>query len=178
MTSTGSPAAPPPPADAKYTIAQVARLSGVPIATIRYYVAHDAVPAPEFHSRHTRYDASFLVRLRAVAALRRQKLRIPTIRAQLADASPEELLSLAGYTSPDSPSHAGSPPRSAADSPPRPLPPGFVGAYRGAGHPTERWEHMEVCPGVKLLVRSEADAEAWRVAREVMALFAAPRTPA
>lgn len=32
-------------------------------------------------------------------------------------------------------------------------------------------------PIVKLLVRSEAEAEAWRVAREIVALFAAPQRP-
>ena len=55
------------------------------------------------------------------------------------------------------------------------LPGGFVGAYRaGPAVPSERWEHFDVCPGVRLLVRTEADAEAWRVAREMLALFAAP----
>jgi len=56
------------------------------------------------------------------------------------------------------------------------LPAGFVGAYRaGPGTASERWEHFEVCPGVRLLVRTEADAEAWRVAREMLSLFAAAR---
>jgi len=51
----------------------------------------------------------------------------------------------------------------------------MLGPYRtGAAHPSERWEHHEVCPGVRLLVRTEADAEAWRVAREILATFAAP----
>ena len=185
------PASPPPrpapPPDASYTLDEIARLSGVRVPTIRYYVAHDALPAPEFHSRHTRYDGAFLVRLRAVAALRRQKLRLPVIRPRLAAATREELLALAGYAVP-APAEAQSPSRSEPtaqrdpssahaplpDKPVRPLPTGFVGPYRGAGHPTERWEHMELCPGVKLLVRAEADAEAWRVAREIVALFAAP----
>lgn len=54
----------------------------------------------------------------------------------------------------------------------RALPAGFLGAYRaGAGPAHESWEHFEVCPGVKLLVRREADPEAWRVAEEIVAVF-------
>jgi hypothetical protein len=50
-----------------------------------------------------------------------------------------------------------------------------VGPYRtGPAVPSERWEHFDVCPGVRVLVRTEADAEAWRVAREMIALFTAP----
>lgn len=57
---------------------------------------------------------------------------------------------------------------------PRALPDGFMGPYRPAlARPSERWEHVAICPGVVLLVRSEADAEAWRVAGEITALFGA-----
>jgi len=40
--------------------------------------------------------------------------------------------------------------------------------------PSERREHLAICPGVMLLVKSEADAEAWRVGREIVALFGKP----
>ena len=53
-----------------------------------------------------------------------------------------------------------------------PLPAGFLGPYRaGAAPPHERWDFFEICPGVKLLVRSEADPEARRVASEIVAHF-------
>lgn len=163
--------APPPPPDAEYSIDDIARLSRVPVRTIRYYVKQRALEPPEFRSMHTRYSAEFLIRLRAIAALRRKKLRLDVIRPRLEAASREEILRLAGYEAPAG--GGGGAPAGAADGSPRALPPGFLGPHRGASHPTERWEHMEICPGVKLLVRSEADGEAWRVAREIVALFAA-----
>lgn len=53
-----------------------------------------------------------------------------------------------------------------------PLPAGFLGPYRaGAAPPHERWDFLEICPGVKLMVRAEADPEAWRVASEIVAHF-------
>jgi DNA-binding transcriptional MerR regulator len=199
----GAPPLPPPPPDTKLTILQVARAAGVRVRAIRYYVAQKALTAPEFRSRNTRYDRAFLVRLRALAALRREGLKLDVIVPQLDAASPEELLRLGGYAVPDSfgqpgqpttstAAQAASPARTAAQaaspapttapvattslaSPAttaRPLAAGFLGPYRGAACPTERWEHMEICPGVKLLVRAEADFEAWRVAREIVATFA------
>lgn len=184
VARTGSPSAlpPPPPPDTSLTIEQLSRAAHVRVSTIRYYVAHGALTPPEFHSRNTRYGRDFLVRLRAVCALRAQRLKLAAIIPRLDAASPQELLRLAGYAAPPAepgqaaapkqPGSTGSPaggpsPQTAA----RPLAPGFLGPYRGAGAPSERWEHIEICPGVKLLVRSEADAEAWRVAREIVATF-------
>jgi DNA-binding transcriptional MerR regulator len=183
-TAAAAPLPPPPPPDTHFTIAQVARAAGVRVRAIRYYVAHGALAAPEFRSRNTRYDHAFLVRLRALAALRRQNLKLVAIIPKLDAASPEELLRLAGYSvPPDWPAPPGPPAiRTAAqaamppalaspEATPRQLAAGFLGPYRGAACPTERWEHMEICPGVKLLVRAEADIEAWRVAREIVATF-------
>lgn len=54
----------------------------------------------------------------------------------------------------------------------RSLPAGFLGRHRpGASAPHERWDSFELCPGVKLVVRAEADPEAFRVVQEVLALF-------
>jgi DNA-binding transcriptional MerR regulator len=159
-------ARPPPPPDLSLSVEQLSRAAGVPVRTLRYYVKRGALVPPEFRSRNTRYDCTFLIRLRAIAALRRQGLKLRAIVPRLDAASPDDLLRLAGYAVPDT---AGSPapPGGAA----RPLAAGFLGPYRGAGPSAERWEHLEVCPGVKLLVRCEADAEAWRVAREILATF-------
>jgi DNA-binding transcriptional MerR regulator len=196
-----------PPADATFTVREIARHAEVSLRTIRHYIAERVLPAPEFRSSKTRYDRAFLVRLRAAMVLRRRGLHVSGVREQLAATSPEEMIRLAGYdlpagesarmataprvaavlgaTTPSAATLHGSaagiraepgavgPAGDTAVSGQTPhLPPGFLGPYRaGAMPPHERWDFFEVCPGVKLLVRSEADPEAWRVANEIVALF-------
>ncbi len=183
---------PLPPADATFSIQDIVRRGGTSLRTVRHYVAQKVLVPPAFRSSKTRYDRTFLVRFQAARALRSQGDHLPDIRTKLDAMSFAEMARLAGYavdpateqasfaaarTARLGPSHAPSAtPRS--DAPARSdasLPDGFVGPYRaGPAVPSERWEHFEVCPGVRVLVRTEADAEAWRVAREMLALFAAP----
>jgi DNA-binding transcriptional MerR regulator len=179
MASPTARAPLPPPAplapapDATFSIREAARAAGTTVRSIRYYVERKVVPPPEFKSVHTRYDCAFLVRLRAVTQLRKKNLRIDAIRKQIDAASPDELLRIAGYAMP--PPAAAPPP--AGPAPSTVLPAGFVGPYRaGTTYPSERWEHLAICPGVMLLVKSEADAEAWRVGREIVALFGKAQT--
>jgi DNA-binding transcriptional MerR regulator len=142
------------------------------IRTIRYYVERRALPttkATTFKSIHTRYDRAFVVRLRAIARLRKTTRNLEPILARVDAADPDELLRLAGYEVP-APPPAPDPTAEPARSPA--LPAGFAGPYRAAiAYPSERWEHIAICPGVVLLVKAEADAEALRVGREIVALF-------
>jgi DNA-binding transcriptional MerR regulator len=176
---TPPPPVPPPPPDATFSIREAAREAGVTIRTIRYYVQRRALPTikdTDFKSIHTRYDRAFLVRLRAIARLRTTTRHLEPILARIDAATPDELLDLAGYETPPPPA----PTAPAAPPAPAPaastaLPPGFAGPYRsGVAYPSERWEHLAICPGVVLLVKTEADAEAARVAREIVALFGRP----
>lgn len=179
-----------PPAEASFTIDEVVRQVGTSVRTVRHYIAQHVLVAPPFRSSNTRYDRAFLVRFEAARALRGRGVHLPAIRAQLEAMPFVEMARLAGYeveassqvgaggetgtlargTATVRPSAgAGAAAKEAAV-----LPAGFVGPYRaGPGTASERWEHFEVCPGVRLLVRTEADAEAWRVAREMLSMFAA-----
>jgi len=144
-----------------YNLEGLAKASGVATRTIRYYIDLGLLPKPPFHSHNTRYGQEHLMRLQAIKRLRNQKLRLNAIAARLAKVTPDELLRLAGMEPP-------APPAPKA----RELPEGFLGPYRPAfTQPTERWERISICPGVDLMVRSEADAEAWRVASEIARLF-------
>jgi len=170
-SSSGHPL---PPADATFTISEIVRRVGTSLRTVRHYVAEKVVVPPPFRSSNTRYDRAFLVRFQAARALRKKGEHLPAIRARLDAMAFEEMARLAGYA-PDLEATGGSGtggPGAGQAAAVRALPAGFVGAYRaGPAQASERWEHFEVCPGVKLLVRTEADSEAWRVAREMLALF-------
>ena len=190
-----------PPVGATFTVREVAAQAGCTIRTVRHYIREKVVPAPEFRSSKTRYDRAFLVRLRAGMTLRRRGLHVRGVRETLDATAPEELVRLAGYDVPGeaaeglvasvaamarapakeeaaagtrAPGSAGGPQVGSADGTAgvRSLPAGFLGRHRpGASAPHERWDSFELCPGVKLVVRAEADPEAFRVVQEVLALF-------
>lgn len=193
-TAAPAPTRPLPPAEATFTIDEVVRQVGTSVRTVRHYIAQRVLVAPPFRSSNTRYDRAFLVRFEAARALRERGVHLPDIRAQLEAMPFIEMARLAGYEVEASSQvgaggGTGTLGRGTATATVRPgagagaagaakgtavLPAGFVGPYRaGPGTASERWEHFEVCPGVRLLVRTEADAEAWRVAREMLSLFAA-----
>jgi DNA-binding transcriptional MerR regulator len=151
--------------DMTFSLEELASASGLSPRGIRYYIAQGLLPRPAFRGTITRYDQSYLVRLRAIARLRKERLRLDAIRKRLAAASPEELLRLSGLDEA----------KAQAESARRALPEGFLGPYRPAlAQASERWDRIPICPGVELFVRAEADAEALRVAHEIVATYGAP----
>lgn len=66
--------------EAKYTIDQLAALSGVPSRTIRFYQSKGALPAPARCGRKAYYDASHVERLELIARLQDRGLQIRAIR--------------------------------------------------------------------------------------------------
>ncbi|HEY4118066.1 MAG TPA: MerR family transcriptional regulator, partial [Byssovorax sp.] len=154
------------------TIHELAEASGIGVRTIRQYVRRGLLPPPRPRGPRTRYGREYLVRLRAVAALRAQRLGIDDIARRIAALSRDEIEALAGMTPPAAP--APPPPRPPELPVPRALDGGFLGPYRAeAARGAETWEHLTVCPGVVLLVKAEADSESWRVAREILVTFRA-----
>jgi DNA-binding transcriptional MerR regulator len=150
------------------TLEQLAHAARLTPRAVRYYIERGLLPSAEPKGRNTRYSRDLVPRLLAIAELRLQGMRLDPIKRKLASMSRDEMEKLAPTAAPQ-----GSPPA------PRVLPGGFLGPYRPAlGHGSERWDHVGICPGVVLMVRGEADAEAWRVAREIVELFGgAERSP-
>lgn len=148
------------------TLEELAHEARVTPRAVRYYLERGLLPSADRKGRNTRYSRDLVLRLRAIGELRLQGMRIDPIKKKLASMSPDAIAKLAQASLPQ-PSPAQ----------PRELPSGFVGPYRPAlGHASERWDHVGICPGVVLMVRGEADAEAWRVAREIVALFGGTRS--
>lgn len=176
-----------PPDDATFSVREVAGLATCTVRTVRSYIRKKVLHAPEFRSAKTRYSRDFLIRLRAARALAQEGVLLETVARRLQAMKDEQLIRTAHLLAPgDSPPPPNTPPADDKASPPaaapltstaasvpvgRELPRGFEGAYRSGTAPRERWDIFEICPGVKLLVTTDSDAEALRVAREIVTLF-------
>jgi DNA-binding transcriptional MerR regulator len=156
-----------------YSIEELSEASGLSPRGIRFYIARGLLPRPVFRGTATRYGQEYLDRLRAIARLRKGGKRLDVVRRELGKMTAEEIARLAAQDAP-----AGAPPPPVVPRPlARTLPAGFLGPYRPAlARPSERWERVELCPGVELIVRGEADGEAWRVAQEIVAMFGGAAT--
>lgn len=70
-------------ADNKYSLTDLAGASGIPVRTLRYYLAQGLLPAPARQGRLTRYPESTLRRLQLVKRLRAAHLPLAEIRERL-----------------------------------------------------------------------------------------------
>ena len=76
-------------------IAELARLAGVTVRTVRYYVAEGLLAPPGGAGPRRVYTDEHLLRLRAIRLLKSEYLPLPEIRRRLAGQSPAELHALA-----------------------------------------------------------------------------------
>lgn len=83
-----------PPESTEQTISEVAEQTGVPIATIKFYIREQLLPRPRTAGRTVgRYDAAFVQRLELVRELRsRFRLSLREIGALLSEAGPGSTL--------------------------------------------------------------------------------------
>jgi DNA-binding transcriptional MerR regulator len=91
------------PPETPYTIADLARLTGVTPRTVRYYVAQGLLPGPDATGRGAHYDEGHLARLRLTRRLQRQHLPLAEIRARLSTMTDDEVASLASTDSAPAP---------------------------------------------------------------------------
>lgn len=151
-----------------YKLEDLGREAGVAARTVRYYVQRGLLPAPEFRGKDTTYGEEHLLRLRAIRRLQDVHLPLDEIQARLDGASRAELERLArgdGALDPQSPeaeSRGWHPYRS-------PPPPRHERA-------AETWQRVELTPGVELFVRTDASAEARRIAREIQSQYGSTAT--
>ena len=69
--------------DARYTIDELASLTGVPSRTIRFYQSKGTLPSPERRGRVAYYRAEHVERLKVIAELQDRGLRLDAIRDAL-----------------------------------------------------------------------------------------------
>lgn len=70
----------------RYALAELARQSGIPPRTIRFYIARGLVPGPDKAGRDAGYGAPHLERLQQIRNLQNQGCTLSAINAQLAGA--------------------------------------------------------------------------------------------
>jgi DNA-binding transcriptional MerR regulator len=78
-----------------YSIAELSRLTGVSIRTIRYYLSQGLLPAPGEAGPGAHYTDGHLDRLRLVKRLQQQHLPLAEIRSRLAGLTDADVASLA-----------------------------------------------------------------------------------
>lgn len=92
VNSRAAPKPPAPPArePSEWTISEVAERTGVPIATIKFYIREELLPRPRTAGRTVgRYDNAFVSRLELVRELRnRFRLSLREIASLLSEAGP------------------------------------------------------------------------------------------
>lgn len=152
-----------------YKLDELAREAEVAPRTVRYYVQRGLLPAPEFKGRDTSYGREHLVRLLAIKRLQAAHLPLDAIEARLASATMGELERIASgsVVSVELP-----PPRDPVVRPRR----GHL--YFPPHDPVpeapraERWERVELAPGLEIHLRSDAGPEAQRIARDIRSRYA------
>ncbi len=163
-----------------YSLAELADSSGIPVRTLRYYLAQGLIPAPARQGRLTRYPAGTLRRLQLVKRLRAAHLPLADIRERLeamsdADVAAalaprglaEQVTLRAGLDVP--PVYVVRPPVDAELSWPAPLPPM---APPGPAQPRSiadrstgarsQWDRVFLEPGVELHVQRPLSRPAGR----------------
>ena len=152
-----------------YSLKELARASKTSTVAIQHYLLDRALPSPEFKGPNTRYTAHHLHWLVAMKKLRTEEgLTVKLAARRLHAMNADDVAVLAGFAAP-----APAPTLEAALVPAQADAPAPRGPYRFAR--SEQWQKIVLAPGVELLVSASADAEAWRVAREIEATYA-PRT--
>lgn len=86
------------PDDATFTIADLARLSGLNVRTIRYYLAQGLIPASGESGPGAHYGQGHLDRLRLTKRLQGQHLPLAEIRARLEHLSDADVAALVATT--------------------------------------------------------------------------------
>lgn len=155
-----------------YKIDELAREAQVSARTVRYYVQRGLLPAPAFHGKDTTYDRGHLLRLQIIKKLQEAHLPLDEIQARIGAASEKELGRIltssggeSGSAQPKAVTPRGGPYRNPApDHPPAPENNATSGAR-------ERWDRIQLMPGLELHVRGDAGAEARRAALEIQSQY-------
>lgn len=178
------------------TAEELAEQAGVPVRTVRYYIAEGLLPAPSGRGRGTVYTEEHLLRLRLIRLLVEQRRPLAEIRQQLAGLSIDEVRALlaeqerqaaelqAASQAPSprayiaallrrrtAPAQEVSPAKPPAVGQVVPSPPAAqVPDARSADIEHSTWRRWELAPGVELHVRADAEQQSAQLIERVLDL--------
>ena len=155
-----------------YSIRKLAELTGITVRTLHRWIHTGALSPTEFRGPATSYGARHVDEARAVKRLLGENLSLEAIRARLTRLSDDEL---ARFLQPEP--VAGGVSATASEAAPLDAPALGAATTKDAlvqepigPDPTyagERWEHVNLLPGLKLLVRDDSGALVRRIAQEI-----------
>lgn len=156
-----------------WVIADLARITGIPVRRIRYYVERDLIQPLEIRGSATRYPRTDLLRLLAIPLVRTDKTRnLDALRREferLGEAELEHLVT----SNPLSPpaiaalglNHQALATTSGERSPNPAGPSSSILGSVAASNTGQTWHHVELLPGLTLLLSSHASAAVRGVAK-------------
>ncbi len=153
----------PPPKDG-WLLPDLAKLAGVTVRTVRYYLEKELLPKPVFRGTATRYDRKALLRLLAIQRMQRHEhLPLAAIKKRLAHFSDAELETYATERLTSGPVATAlgvvRPPPAVAVTLGEPeSPPKYV---------SYKWEHIQLLPGLWLFVVADAPPLLRRLAGQI-----------
>ena len=157
----------------RHGIRELAALTGTTVRTMRRWVNSGAVSATDFRGPATSYGARHVDEARAVKRLLAENLTLEAIRARLGTMSDD---ALARFVRPEAIAVEAGAVASAAPTPVAPaLEPERSGSDAIPGLGGERWEHVTLLPGLKLLVHGDSGALVLRIAREIHERYGATK---
>jgi len=168
-----------------WVIAELSRITNVPVRRIRYYVAQDFIRPLEIRGTATRYPRTELLRLLAIPHIRTVNTwKLDALKRELERLGEVELERLV-TSNPLSPAASAalgiSPSTLATSSSKQARTLGWpatrdnstaFGMTSAASDSMELWHHVELLPGLKLLLSSKASAAVRSVAKKICDEFA------
>jgi hypothetical protein len=167
-----------------WVIADLSRITQIPVRRIRYYVERDLIQPIERRGTATRYPRGDLLRLLALPLIRTETTRnLVALKREferLGEAELERLVTSSPLSPAASDALGVSPRAFALTSSEQPL--NAVGAIpilfdqNTNSHAVQTWQHVELLPGLTLLLGSHASAAVRGVAKRLCEEFRAGPT--
>ena len=167
-----------------WVISELSKITEVPVRRIRYYVEHGFIRPLEIRGTSTRYQRNELLRLLAIPYIRTEKTwKLDALKRELERLGEAELerIVLANPLSPAAAAALGVNSTNLTRTTPNSLEnvtesagrdsSNSIEAFPGRADTVEIWHHVELLPGLKLLVSSNANSAVRSAAKRICGEF-------
>lgn len=137
-----------------YSIGEIEKLTRVTRRNLVNWVNRGLVASPEFRGAQTRWGRLHLARILAIKKMRGDYYGLDDIKNRLDKLTTDEIERFAGLAPADAPAATPAKAAAPASQAPRPIDAASFGKIVPS-YPHERWERIELLPGMELHVRDE-----------------------